>query len=126
MDDAQLRTVWQQRQFADPIAPLGEPLAFFMKHQLARRVKQLSRLAEIWDEIIPDSIAEHTALEGFHRGTLTVIVDSASHRFQLQTLLLGGLLKELQSRFSGALNKVRLEPGQFQSIDLAGTPRYLY
>ena len=124
MDDAQLRTVWQQRQVEDRTARLGQGVAVLMKYTLAKRVRQLSQLAEVWDEVVPESIRDHTALEGFQRGTLTVLVDSAPHRFQLKTLLAGGLMKHLQSRFSGALDKVRLVPGQFSSVDLAGDRRY--
>ena len=124
MDDAQLRTVWQQRQFHDRVAPLSAPLATLMKHNLAKRVRQLSKLAEIWDEVIPEQIACHTALEGYHRGVLTVMVDSAPHRYQLQVLLAGGLQSEIQARFSGAITKIKLEPGQFYSVDLAGSARY--
>ncbi len=124
MDDAQLQTVWQQRQIRDFTAPIGQPLALLMKHKLAKRVKQLSRLAEVWDEVIPEEIAEHTALEGFNRGTLTVLVDSAPHRFQLNLLLAGGVKKEIQKRFSGTLNHIRLLPGQFYSVDINGSQRY--
>ncbi len=124
MDDAQLRTVWQQRQLREPAVPLGLPLAYLMKHTLGRRVRQVGRLAEIWEEVIPAPLAEHTALEGFRSGTLTVLVDSAPHRFQLRQLLDGGLLDELRRRFSGALNKVRLVPGQLGQLDDAGNPRY--
>ena len=124
MDDAQLRTIWLQRQAHDRAALLGQPLTSLMKHTLAKRVKQLGKLARVWDELIPDSIREHTALESFNRGVLSVIVDSSPHRFQLQTLLMGGLMHELQARFDGALNKVRLVPGQFYSVDIAGSPRY--
>jgi hypothetical protein len=126
MDDAQLRTVWQQRQWDDGLAHISQPLAILTQHILAKRFRQLRDLAAIWDEVIPQAIAEHTALEGFtqHRGVLTVLVDSAAHRFQLKTLLDGGLMREIQARFSGALNKIRLVPGQFSSVDLAGRPRY--
>ena len=125
MNDAQLRTVWQQRQYNARIACLSEPLAVFMKQKLAKRVKQLSQLSSIWDEVVPHPIQDHTALDSFQRGVLTVLVDSASHRFHLQTLLTGGLMKEIQERFVGALNKIRLVPGQFYSVDLeTGQKRY--
>jgi len=124
MDDAQLRTVWLQRQFPEAAIPISAPLSAFMKYTLARRVRQLQNLADIWDEVIPQAIREHTALESLHRGTLTVIVDSASHRFQLQNLLAGGLMAEIQKRFTGSLNKIRVLPGQFYSVDLAGQRRY--
>lgn len=124
MDDAQLQTVWQQRQFAKGAVHLGEPLAILMKHTLGKRVRQLSKLGEIWDDVVPDSLRDHTALESFRRGVLTVLVDSAAHRFHLQTLLAGGVRKEIQARFGGALNKIRVLPGQFYSVDLAGAKRY--
>ena len=124
MEDATLRTVWQQRQFDDRIAPLGQPLALMMKHVLGKRVRQLGKLGKIWDCVIPDRIRDHTALESFNRGVLTVMVDSASHRFQLQKLLTGGLMKEIRTRFAGPLDKIRVIPGQFYSVDLTGSNRY--
>ena len=93
MDDAQLRTVWQQRQFNDRAVPRNKPLALLMKSTLGRRVRQLGRLAEIWVEMI-------------------------------RPLRDGGLMREIQRRFSGALNKVRLTPGQFARTDSLGNPRY--
>ena len=118
MDDAQLQTVWQQRQFNDPVVPLGQPLAIFMKHFLAARVRKLGRLAEIWDLLVPPDIRQHTALEGFSRGVLTVLVDSAAHRYQLRMLLDGGLKRDIQTRFPGPLNKIRLIPGRFDAIEV--------
>lgn len=126
MDDAKLQTVWQQRQFNDRSAPLGQPLAFLMKHVLAKRVRQLSQLAGIWDQCIPEPIQQHTALESFNRGVLKVLVDSAPHRCKLQTLLAGGLEREIRTRFGGVLNKIRLVPGQFYSVDINGEPRYIF
>jgi predicted nucleic acid-binding Zn ribbon protein len=119
MDDAQLQTVWQQRQFSDRVVPLSQPLAMLMKHTLAKRVRQVGKLAEVWDEVIPEEIQEHTALESLSRGVLTVRVDSSAHRYQLRMLLSGGLLEEIRSRFGGALSKVRLIPGQFQAINVS-------
>ncbi|MCD6303662.1 MAG: DUF721 domain-containing protein [Planctomycetes bacterium] len=124
MDDAQLKTVWQQRQMPAPAVPVGQPLAVLVERKLKKRVRQLAQLAGIWDELIPETIRDHTALESFQRGVLTVIVDSAPHRFRLKTLLASGLLKQLQDRFGGALNRIRLVPGQFSYVDLAGQKRY--
>jgi hypothetical protein len=127
MDDTQLRTLWLQRQYHDRAVPLAQPLTMLMKYKLGKRVRQLSRLAAIWDEVLPYSVREHTALESFRNGVLTVIVDSASHRFQLQTLLTSGLMGEIRSRFAGPVNKIRLMPGQFYSIDLeTGGRRYKF
>ena len=108
MDDAKLHTVWQQRQLRESTAHLGTPLAMLMKYTLAKKVKQLSRLAEIWDQVVPEDISTHTALESYNRGILTVIVDSAPHRFSLQMLLSSGLQKILQNHFSGASTRCSL------------------
>ncbi|MBN1556094.1 MAG: DUF721 domain-containing protein [Phycisphaerae bacterium] len=125
MDDAQLQTIWQQRRVDSGATPLGAVLGAFMKHHLGRRVKQLSELAILWDEIIPADLRRHTALDHFQRGVLTVMVDSASHRFQLQTLLRDGLLKAIRQRFTGALDRIRLVPGQFYTVDAeTGRQRY--
>ncbi len=124
MDDAQLRTVWQQRQFSHRTSHISQSVTYLMKYTLAKRVRQLSKLGEVWDEVVPQELSEHTALESFNRGVLSVLVDSASHRFQLQTMLDGGLTGEIRSRFSGALNKIKLVMGQFYAIDLNGSQRY--
>ena len=124
MDDAQLRTIWQQRQPPNDLSHLSEPIALLMKRTLGQRVRQLAELAAVWDEVVPQEIAEHTALESFSRGLLTVLVDSAPHRYQLQSLLGAGLLKAIQQRFRGAIRKIRAVPGQFYAIDLAGQRRY--
>ncbi len=126
MDDAQLRTVWHQRQFRHRTVHLSQPLSFLMQHSLGKRVSQLGKLAGIWDEVLPESISEHTALESFNRGVLRVLVDSATRRYQVQMLLAGGLTREIQDRFSGAINKIRLVPGQFRSVDPAGATRYAF
>ena len=126
MDDGQLRTIWQQRQFRNQFSHLSGPMTMLIKHTLAKRAKQVGALAEIWDEVIPAEIAEHSALDSFHQGVLTVMVDSAPRRFELQTLLTGGLMAEIRSRFTGALNKIRVVPGQFYSVDVSGSMRYQF
>ncbi len=124
MNDAQLQTIWQQRRMKGGVVPLAGPLSMLMKYTIGRKVRRVGELAEIWDELVPDEIRGHTALENFSRGTLTVMVDSAPHRYQLQTLLSGGLTDEIRQRFGGALNKIRTIPGQFYSVDISGRQRY--
>ena len=126
MDDAQLQTIWQQRQLNERVIPISQPLTSFLKYTLAKRLRQLRNLAEVWDELVPQDIREHTALEGLNRGVLTVMVDSSPHRFRLQTLLAGGLLREIRQRFVGPLDRVRLVPGQFYAVDVSGNPRYSF
>ncbi len=96
-----------------------------LRGRLAKRHKQLGDISDAWDEVIPADLHDHTALESYHRGVLTVLVDSSSHRFHLQMLLAGGLKRHLQARCSAPVNKVRLLPGQFYVTDVeTGQKRY--
>jgi hypothetical protein len=127
VQDAQLRTIWQQRQPKETVTHLAEPLTMLMKHQIGRRVKKLSELSVIWDELLPDVIRDHTVLDDFSGGTLKVVVDSPAVRFELQTILRGGIEKELKARFCGPLNKIKIVPGQFYTLDgETGQPRYSF
>jgi predicted nucleic acid-binding Zn ribbon protein len=119
MDEWQLRNVWHNRQPRHRIVPLGETLTHLMQARLAKRVRQIGVLAAIWDECVPEYIREHTALVNFARGTLTVAVDSAAHRYQLQVLLRNGLQEAIRERFPGSVNRIRLVPGQFDCLDLS-------
>ena len=58
MDDQQLKTAWQNRQWTDTVRHMSEPLTMLMKHTLAKRVRQLGALAGIWDEVIPADLRE--------------------------------------------------------------------
>jgi hypothetical protein len=124
INDRQLRTTWQNRQRPETVSKLDGSLQMLMKHTLAKRVKQLGKLAEVWDRCVPEEIRSHTALESFSRGVLTVVVDAAPYRFQLETLLRGGLRATLAEQFGGPLSRIRLVPGQFASVDIEGHPRY--
>ncbi len=94
-----------------------------VEHQLVRRVKQIGQLSAIWDECIPDFIREHTAIVRLHRGVLTVAVDSAAHRYQLQMLLQEGLIQAIRERFrTGPLNSIKLVPGPFDALEFPDAP----
>ena len=58
MDEFQLRNVWRNRHRPERISPLSQPLERLVKHTLARRVRQLGRLAVVWDECIPAFLAD--------------------------------------------------------------------
>ena len=126
MDELQLGNVWRNRRKAtcwplgriDGISMLSEPLTVLMKQHLAKRVRQIGKLSTAWDECVPDFLRRHTALVSFSRGSLTVAVDSAAHRYRLEMLLRDGLLDAIRQCFSGALNRVRLVPGNFDTIEM--------
>ena len=82
------------------------------EQQVAKPFKQLGPLGELWRELLPADLVEHTKLEGFGRGELRVSVDSSSHLYELNRLLREGVEQELIRRHPGALSRVRLQVGQ--------------
>ena len=72
------------------------------------------KLAEAWATLVPETLSEHCALEGFHRGTLTVLVDNSSHMYEMKQVLLAGLQEQLLIACrSAGLQKIALKPGRW-------------
>jgi hypothetical protein len=94
--------------------PLGPELVSFFKQSVAKRQTKLVKIAECWGNLIPQLINDHCSLEGLHRGTLTVLVDSSSHLYELKQLLLAGLQEQiLLACKSTGLKKIALKLGQW-------------
>src|SRR5687768_18492113 len=66
--------------------PLGAEMVAFFKQSVEKRNAKFSKIANCWTRLIPETLAEHCALESFSRGTLVVLVDSASHLYELKQL----------------------------------------
>lgn len=91
----------------------------FLKDQFKREVekpyKQLHAIAEIWEELVPESLAAHVRLESLSRGILRVAVDSSPARYELDRLLRGGMEQELIVRFKGpAFRSVKVRVASFE------------
>jgi hypothetical protein len=98
--------------------PLGPELISFFKNSVRKRQTKLEQIADSWSTLVPELINEHCALEGFTRGTLTVIVDTASHLYELRSLLLAGLEKQLLVACGrSGLKKVALKRGRWYAGD---------
>jgi len=93
---------------------LGPAMIEFFKKSVQKRHTKLSKVAESWGRLVPDTLIEHSSLEGFQGGTLTVLVDSASHLYELKQLLLSGLQDQLLLACkSSGLRKITLKRGQW-------------
>ncbi len=101
-----------------PLPTLGADLVSFFKQNVARRQTKFSPIAECWSQLVPQILLEHTALESLSKGTLTVLVDSSSHLFELKQLLLVSLQRQLivACRSSG-LKKIVLKQGRWYEGD---------
>jgi hypothetical protein len=104
-----------------PAEMIGPELIAFFKQSVEKRQGKLTKLAETWDVLVPSTLAEHCCLEGFNRGTLTVLVDSSSHLYELKQLLLAGLQDQmLLACKSAGLRKVALKIGRwYEGADVA-------
>ena len=91
---------------------LGPEVVGFFKQSVQRRQTKLGKIAESWGKLVPRLLEEHTALHSYNRGSLTVIVDSSAHLYDLKHLLLAGLEQQLflACRSSG-LRRIVLKPG---------------
>jgi len=94
--------------------PLGPELIGFFKQSVAKRQTKLVKIAQSWEVLVPAALNEHCALESLNRGTLTVIVDSSSHLYELKQLLLAGLQDQLlMACKTSGLRKISLKPGRW-------------
>src|SRR4051812_23826125 len=95
-------------------APLGPAMVQFFKNSVEKRQTKLGKIGECWGAIVPEMLAEHCALESYSRGTLTVIVDSSTHLYELKQLLLAGLQQQLMIACKGAgVRKINLKSGRW-------------
>jgi hypothetical protein len=94
--------------------PLGPELIGFFKQSVAKRQTKLVKIAECWSVLVPETLNDHCALESLNRGTLTVLVDSSSHLYEIKQLLLAGLQDQLLLACkSTGLRKISLKPGRW-------------
>jgi hypothetical protein len=113
--DAELARLWRNKRSTTELPPmLGPGMLAFFKQSVARRQTKLTHIAEAWQKLVPDLLSNHCALEAFSRGSLSVIVDSAPHLYELKQLLLAGLEQQLLLACGSAgLRKIVLKPGRW-------------
>jgi hypothetical protein len=74
----------------------------------------MSKIAEVWSKLVPDLLNDHCALDSLTRGSLTVLVDTSSHLYELKQLLLAGLQQQLLLACKATgLRKITLKQGRW-------------
>ena len=114
-EEASLKRLSRVKQRPAKMADaLGPELIAFFKQSVQKRQTKLTKIAASWEQLVPAMLNEHCSLEGLTRGTLTVLVDSASHLNELKQLLLAGLQDQLllACRTAG-LRKIQLKRGKW-------------
>ena len=127
LKDAELQRLARFKSVKHPdAAALGAEMVAFFKQSVQKRQSQMSKIADAWAILVPELLNDHCALESLTRGTLTVLVDSSSHLYQLKQLLLAGLQQQLllASKAAG-LRKITLKPGRwYDGDDTDRKPRF--
>jgi hypothetical protein len=120
--EAELRRLHRVKQTEHAgAAPLGAEMVRFFKHSVERRQTKLARIAEVWEQLVPQLILDHCALEGLSRGALSVLVDSSAHLYDLKQLLLAGLEQQLLLACkSTGLRKITLRAGRWYNGEATG------
>jgi hypothetical protein len=111
----EIRRLHKFKSHTAPVgSALGDELVGFFKQSVAKRQTRLGKIAESWNTLVPILLSEHCALEAYSSGTLTVVVDSSAHLYELKQLLLAGLDAQLKiaCKTSG-LRKISLRPGRW-------------
>src|SRR3954464_9158545 len=125
--DAELSRLQRVKQRDNTVGqPLGPQMISFFKQSVAKRQTKLEKIASCWGSLVPDMFNDHCALESLSKGTLTVIVDSSSHLYELKQLLLAGLQQQilLACKATG-LRKIALKPGRwYDGGDDGRRPRF--
>jgi hypothetical protein len=117
--DAQLKRLHRVKQLQQLHGePLGPAMVQFFKQSVEKRQSKFGKVGECWGALVPETFNEHCALESFTRGSLTVIVDSASHLYELKQLLLAGLQQQLLLACKSAgLRKINLKHGRWYDAE---------
>jgi hypothetical protein len=115
MDDltrqlARIHRVKQQPRYSP--ASLGEEAITLFNKDIRKRHEKFGKISEAWATLVPELLRERATLSAYTKGTLTVLVDSASHMYELRQLLGSGLEAQLKvACASEGLRKVSLKRG---------------
>ena len=121
--DAEFKRLSRVKQsLRSPTPALGAEMVIFFKQSVQKRQTKMSKIADCFSCLVPQTLSDHCALESLNRGTLAVLVDSASHLYELKQLLLAGLQQQLLIACKSAgVRKITLKPGRwYDGADEAG------
>jgi hypothetical protein len=88
-------------------ARLGDVLIPWFEKVVIRPADKLEPINDLWQSLVPANLKIRARLLSFSRGTLTVALDSATVRAELDARLRAGLLRQLQTDSRGIIFKVK-------------------
>jgi predicted nucleic acid-binding Zn ribbon protein len=104
-------TRWRRTWKSYSAANLGKVAQQLMDEKISPRQARFSRIAEVWDRLLPAELCGHCEIVDISGGQLTVQADSPSYVYELQ-LCSSELLQELQWQCPKArLTKIKFIAG---------------
>lgn len=91
---------------------IGEVVGGFFGSRYETPHRQLGRIAEQWQRLLPADLVDRTALVGLRRGVLSVIVADSATLYRVDRLLRQSALAELRTAAGAAIRRVKLEQGK--------------
>ena len=114
----QLQQAWQNRQRDTEPVPVGTLIRALIKAERLDTPNPLINLRKAWAESIGPELSCHSRPESLRRGTLSVMVDSAAHLTELQSLARSGLVEGVAARFcQRPIKRIRLRLGYPNASD---------
>jgi predicted nucleic acid-binding Zn ribbon protein len=89
------RILTKRRRAIKCAQPLSHSLSKLMDRRIKPRHKRFGPVIELWQQLLPTELSEHSRVDGILGGQLKVLVDSPSHMHELR-LCSSQLLEQLQ------------------------------
>ena len=98
----------RQRKRYDRFVGIGQAVEQFISKQVAPQQKKYGDVVEVWEQVLPPELSKHCEIVDISGGSLSVKVNSPSHKYELH-LCSPAILKELQKECPRArLTKIKL------------------
>ena len=98
----------RQRKRYDRFIGIGQAAEQFITGQVLPKQKKYGDVVEVWEQVLPEELSKHCKIVDVSGGSLSVKVDSPSHKYELR-LCSPVILKELQKECPRAkLTKIKL------------------
>lgn len=88
-------------------ARLGDVLLPWFETVITKPAAKLDGLTDLLHSSIPANLLQHARILNLAKGTLSIALDSAPVRAQLDSLLRSGLLRKLQTASHGAIFRIK-------------------
>lgn len=102
----QLEGLRERRQFRGRDLSLGIAIEQ-IREKISKSDRKLTQLIDLWRELVPEHLQLHAMPTGFRSGTLSVEVNCAATRYEVDRLMRGGMEQTIRSRFNGTFVRVK-------------------